>query len=94
MGPPMNLRQPCLHFCQDVGAMVLLRHPWSLPSPLSPPLLLGPPGYLSIVEGICLALPPVSPSSQHIYPRRGSAPTSPVCRAWGLRFCVRGPAGL
>lgn len=73
--------------------MVLPRHPWSLPSPLSPPLLLGAPGSLSVFEDVCLALPPVFPSPQHIYPRRGSAPTSPVCRAQGSPVLCPGPSG-
>ena len=72
--PPPAL-PPCLPGYGSHGPSQALLVP---PVSPEPPLLLGAPGSLSIVEGICLALPPVSPSSQHIYPRRGSAPTSPV----------------
>ena len=94
MGPLMNLRQPCLHVCQDMGAMVLLRHSWSLPSPLSPLYCLGPPVLCPLLKAsawLCLLSPP-HPST--FTPGEGLLPLPQCEEPRGLWFCVRGPAGL
>lgn len=67
-------------------------HPWSLLSPLSPPLLLEAPGSLSVLERLpgfapCLPLTPA-----HL-PQERVCSTSPVCRAQGSPVLCQGQRG-
>ena len=88
---PLPALPPCLPGCGSHGPSQA-----PLVPPVSPehPLLLGVPGSLSILEGVCLALPP-SPSHPSTFtPGEGLLPLPQCAEPRGPRFCVRGPAGL